>query len=370
MSPSSENPRVLYLLKGGREMRLCRGSPREFLYGYADLLEAGCNVRLVTDAELGLSRRMNKLEAICNALLQIVCGIPGWGLVKLWQQRRKFREADLVFVSTNTFGLGLGVLSRLGILRARVMFIAMGLIEPTTPARWRGTYRWALLDVHVLALAKRDSEMLSAALGRPVDYLPFGVDSDFWQVAKQQSGDYVLSIGNDRHRDYDTLLRAWRPEFPLLRIVTRLAVTTTAANIEIIHGDWHQQSLSDAEIRTLIQQASFVVLPITDTVQPSGQSAALQAMACGKTVLLTDFSGLWNRELMRDGLTCVFAGAPGAAEDMASAVAALCAHPERKAAIGVAARSVVEFELNTRRMAERLRVHMEVAIGRPLFTGA
>ena len=71
-------------------MRLGRGSPREFLYGYADLLEAGCNVGLVTDVELGLSRRMKKLEAIGNALLQIVCGIPGWGLVKLWQQRRKF----------------------------------------------------------------------------------------------------------------------------------------------------------------------------------------------------------------------------------------------------------------------------------------
>jgi len=62
--------------------------------------------------------------------------------------------------------------------------------------------------------------------------------------------------------------------------------------------------------------------------------------------------------------------APGAAEDMASAVVSLCAHPERKATIGVAARSVVESELKTRRMAERLRVHMDAVIGRSIFTGA
>ena len=370
MRALSERPRVLYLLKRGREARLGAGSPREFLYGYADLKEAGCNVLQISDTELDLDRCMNKLEAIGNTLLRVLCGIPGWGLAKLWQQRRKFNNVDLVLVTTNTFGLSLGVLCRLGLLRARVMFIAMGLIEPTTPTRWCCAYRWALRDVHVLALAQRDAEILSATLGRQVDYLPFGVDSDFWRVTTHQVGDYALSIGNDRHRDYDTLLRAWRPEFPLLRIVTRLSLTTYAANIEIIYGDWHQQSLSDKEVRTLMQQASFVVLPITDTVQPSGQSAALQAMACGKAVLLTDFPGLWNRELMLDGLTCVFAGLPGAAEEMADAVATLCAQPERRAAIGAAARSVIESELNTRRMAERLREHMEAVIGRSLISRA
>jgi hypothetical protein len=55
---------------------------------------------------------------------------------------------------------------------------------------------------------------------------------------------------------------------------------------------------------------------------------------------------------------------------MASAVVSLCAHPERKATIGVAARSVVESELKTRRMAELLRVHMDAVIGRSIFTGA
>ena len=362
-------PLILYLVKEGRETRLGEGSPREFLYGYPELLSAGCNVQLLVDAEVGFERGLNKAKGLINAVLHLLCGIPGWGLIQLWRHRHRFDAADLVFVGTNTLGLGLGVLHRFGLLRARVMFIAMGLIEPSTPARWRRAYRWALRDVHVLSLAQHDAKILGAALGRPVDYLPFGVDSDFWQVATKDVGNYVLSIGNDRHRDYDTLLRAWRPEFPLLRIVTRLPVSASAANVEIIHGDWHRQSLSDTEVRTLMQQASFIVLPIRKTVQPSGQSAALQAMACGKTVLITDFPGLWNRDLMRDGATCVFAGAPGDVEGLTAAVAAICSEPERRGAIGAAARKVIESELNAQRMAERLLTHMETALGRSLVSG-
>jgi glycosyltransferase involved in cell wall biosynthesis len=365
----NDAPLILYLVKEGRETRLGEGAPREFLYGYPELLSAGCNVQLLLDAEVGFERHMNKAKGLINTVIYQLCGIPGWGLIQLWRHRHRFKAADLVFVGTNTFGLALGVLRRLGLLRARVMFIAMGLIEPSTPGRWRRAYRWALRDVHVLSLAQRDAEVLGGSLGRQVDYLPFGVDSDFWQVAPRVSGDYVLSIGNDRHRDYDTLLRAWRPEFPLLRIVTRLPVSTSAANVEVIYGDWHRQSLSDAEVRTLMQQASFVVLPIRKTVQPSGQSAALQAMACGKTVLLTDFPGLWNRDLMRDGVTCVFAGVPGDVEALAAAVASLCSDSERRAAVGAAARKVVESEFNAQRMAEHLHTHMETAIGRSLVSG-
>jgi glycosyltransferase involved in cell wall biosynthesis len=361
-------PLILYLVKGGRETRLRAGSPREFLYGYLELLGAGCNVQLLQDAEVGFDRDMSKVKGLINTLFYLFCGIPGWGLIKLWRHHHRFNLADLVFVSTNTLGLGLGVLHRLGFLRTRIMFIAMGLVEPSTPTRWRRVYRWALRDVHVLSLAQCDAEMLSAVLGRPIDYLPFGVDRDFWQASTWVDGDYVLSIGNDRHRDYDTLLRAWRPEFPLLRIVTRLPVRTCAPNVEVIYGDWHQQSLSDTEVRKLIQQASFIVLPIKNTVQPSGQSAALQAMACGKTVLLTDFPGLWNRDLMRDGATCVFAGAPGDIESLTAAVTVLCSEPERRVEIGTAARKMVESELNSQRMAERLRVYMEKAIGRSLVS--
>jgi glycosyltransferase involved in cell wall biosynthesis len=104
----------------------------------------------------------------------------------------------------------------------------------------------------------------------------------------------------------------------------------------------------------LFQRAAFVVIPLHNTLQPSGQSACLQAMACGKTVILSAIDGLWDRDLMRDGVTCILVP-PGDVRALREAVAALADDPQRAARIGAAARRVVETRLNTRAMAESMR---------------
>ena len=88
-----------------------------------------------------------------------------------------------------------------------------------------------------------------------VTYVPFGVDHRFWTPASESGqGGYVLSVGNDPYRDYETLVRAWRPDYPKLRIVTRSAVPAPLpANVEVIAGDWRTQHLSDAELRAMVR---------------------------------------------------------------------------------------------------------------------
>lgn len=365
MPEPTARPRIVYLVKAGREARLAADAPHEFFYGYPELAAAGADVRLVSDAALGFDgRRRGVLARGLNALIYRLTGLPALAAWRLGASRNRLADADLVFVTTNTFGLGLGLLKRLGLLRSRVLFLAMGLAEPDTPSRWRAVFRWVLRDVTVVALAEQDARLLSEVLRRSLPYVPFGVDKDYWTPAPQaEDGGYVLSIGNDRHRDFATLVAAWRPEFPPLKIVTHLPVHAYAANVEVIRGDWHSQALSDAEIRELVRQARFVVLPIRNTVQPSGQSAALQAMACGKAVLVTDYPGLWNRETMVDGETCVLLGPPGDAEALARTVARVVATPGLVERVGTAARRVVEDRLNTEAMAADLRTQMERSLG-------
>jgi glycosyltransferase involved in cell wall biosynthesis len=98
-------------------------------------------------------------------------------------------------------------------------------------------------------------------------------------------------------------------------------------------------------------RARFVVLPIRDTVQPSGQSACLQAMACGKAVVLTDFGGLWNRELMKDQVTCILAGPPGSVSGIQHGVERLLENPLEIRRIGDQARAVVADKLTVDHMA-------------------
>ena len=112
----------------------------------------------------------------------------------------------------------------------------------------------------------------------------------------------MLAIGNDSRRDYATLLAA-APQIPApIRIVTRLVLPEPLPpNVTVIRGSWHDRALSDADIRDLYRRAACVVTPLHDTLQPSGQSVTLQAMACETPVVLTRTSGLWNPAALRDG---------------------------------------------------------------------
>jgi len=66
--------------------------------------------------------------------------------------------------------------------------------------------------------------------------------------------------------------------------------------VELLSGDWKESILSDIEIRKLIQKSRLVILPLKKTFQPSGQSVALQTMACGKPVIISKTDGFWDPE--------------------------------------------------------------------------
>lgn len=359
--------RIGFMFKAGREARAAEGGPTEFFYGYVQLRQAGYDAEIVTDRDVDLDALPARVWRTVSHAFYAATGVPLWPAVRLARSEAlaRLNAFDCLVVSTNTFGICLGLLSRLNVLKTPVLFMAIGLIEPTTPARVVRVYRWIFgKRVSVRALTEGNARLLSSKLGTAIGHVPFGVDTRFWTppAGGTPAGDYVLSVGNDSHRDYATLLKAWRPSDPPLRIVTSHAISSAAANVEIIRGGWHQQVLTDEAIRALVQNARFVILPIRQTIQPSGQSACLQAMACGKTVVITEFSGLWNRELLRDGDTCLFGGAPGDYEGIRRAVDGLLADAGASARIGANARRMVESSLSVDHMAAAVAREVDACI--------
>lgn len=358
--------RVAFLFKSGREARLSGSCPTEFFYGLIQLQQAGYDAEIVTDHEFELDNPPGRFWRALSHLAYVAVGVPLWPLVRLAQKsaRARLDTYDHIIVTTNIFGICLGLLRRLKLIRPNILFIAMGLIESTTPKRVIAVYRWIFRkNLVVRTLSEIEANLLSEKLGFPVSHIPFGVDSSYWIPAKlgARAADevYALSIGNDSHRDYKTLLDAWKPEYPMLRIVTGQDISSTSANIEILCGNWHKQILTDDQIRILIQNARFVILPIKNTIQPSGQSVCLQAMACGKVVIITDFPGLWNRELLRNGETCILAGPPGDLSGLQHAVERLLRDTSIASAIGGNARTVVESYLNVGRMADTIAADLD-----------
>lgn len=276
--------------------------------------------------------------------------------------RRDIRERlngyRTLFASTDGFGMAIALLMQLGLLRVHLVYLIMGLIEPEE-ARWRRRFlSWLLRDVTLAAQSWSEVEFLSRVLDSRVNVRRYvlGVDLGYWSPGEPESTlpipidePFVFSIGNDGKRDYATLVKAWLPEFPRLVIVTRLPVPEAGGNVTVIKGDWYQQPLTDAEVRDLIRGSQFVITPIRQTMQPSGNTTTTQVMACGKAVIVSDIQGLWRRDLLVDGKTCLLV-APGDADALAEAVQRLVDDAGLAKSIGDAAGEMVANNLSTREM--------------------
>ena len=76
-----------------------------------------------------------------------------------------------------------------------------------------------------------------------------------------------------------------------------MKVNFDSKNFQVISGS-KAPRVTDEELRKLYNRSKIVLVPLRQTYQPSGQSAVLQAMACGKVVILTETNGIWDRKLL------------------------------------------------------------------------
>jgi glycosyltransferase involved in cell wall biosynthesis len=266
------------------------------------------------------------------------------------------RRARVVVSTVDSCGLPLALLKNLGLLRARLIYISQGLSDRVAAygaRRWLSRrYRNLLLGVDelvVLSGGARDS--LATWLGVPADrirVLPFGTDCEFWRntALSGERGGRVISVGSDSGRDYPTLLAA-AADLPL-HIVTRQPLTLDR-HPNLIHSTNH----SPIELRDIYSRAAFVVIPLLDRSQPSGQSATLQAMACGKAVIVTRTRGWWGEPFVRDGETCVLVP-PGDVSALRAAMRRFWSEPELCRRIGQKARETVVSHFSEDQMAAAL----------------
>ena len=307
LSAATDAPEIVCLFRGGRKElmeEIARGAaPDEFLYGLPQVQE--------------LRRPMAVIESVArppwfHPFFRLVeNGTARFGLGLFFTTPllhwRTLRQARVVVATTDSTALPVLFFKQLGWIRGRIIVVSQGLHSAgeNVPAwRWRLIQRFARKMIGaadaVIALGDGDADAIRESL-RParIELIQFGIDAGFWTPSREDAANGpVLSVGSDGMRDYPVLLEAIgdRP----LQLVTRLALPERLLrpNVRVESRlTWH-------ELRECYRRARYVVTPVLDQRRDSGHSATLQAMACGKAVILSRTAGLWDRERMKHLETC------------------------------------------------------------------
>ena len=296
---------ITYLFKRGRRKRLALAEeiPSEFFYGYKELCEEGYKVNLFEEIDLEVNLNNIFIKKFLNLISRIFFNLPLLTISSFLLKKsfKKLNKVDIIICTTNSLGITLSFAKKLGLIKSEILFINMGLFQKNINFLKLYLYRYLFKQVKLITISIKEYQILNKYFNNVnVFYIPFGVDQNFWIPDKKiNKNPFVLAIGNDQARDWDILIDCWDENFPILKIVTSIPIENTKKNIEIIKGNWHSQLLTDLDMRDLYRNSEFLILTLKETIQPSGQSTCLQAMACSKAVVISNIKGIWDRNLLK-----------------------------------------------------------------------
>lgn len=345
------------------------GSPQRYsLYGLDELAAMGFDVHhnLEPDAAAGMGGRV--ASAILDRMVRLAGGYSG-DFDNVLPVRGVLNDADVVFSTVDTVGIPLVLLARARLVRAPIVYAAIGLperIEQLEPRAER-VYLSAYRRVHsILAYGWREVEVLRdwlGANGPQVHFVPFGVDTGAFHPTPEALPDTdVVSVGADLRRDFGLLLELAerRPEWSF-RIVAsrdhRATLTRVPPNVAV------ELELPFDLARARLAAARVVALPVKENSYSGATTVLLQAMACAKPVVVSRTAAIAEGYHLDDGLNCrlVTPGAPAALEH---AISDLLGDPDRAAAVGARARETVERHLTWERYTGSIRELLLSACGR------
>jgi glycosyltransferase involved in cell wall biosynthesis len=315
--------RVAFVHAGGRHLRGTDG-PSDFFYGARELAarpgwEVDC---LEVDAE--------PADPMTGLIAGRLFGrfvpprtSPDW-IARTRRILPKLEGYDVVVATATEISFGLAIWKSLGLLRKPLIGIFLGAVSFPIGSELRRYLASSLFNrLNGILFADAEKAEIQNRFGIPDEQLTvcwFGADEKFWvppREGKNRSG--ILSVGNDGRRDYETLIKASRlmteHEFTILTRFNPPGDLPDNVRWRCMSGPERYVPLG--ELLPFYQSCQCLVVPLKESLQPSGQSVAFQAMMCGAPVVITKTQGWWGSDVIRDGrqVTLVRSEDPGTLAD-------------------------------------------------------
>jgi len=258
-------------------------------YGYFWAADNGCAIEYSED------RRENPIGRLFRLGVR---WFLGFDLIHAWHNRRGICAAEIVWTHTESQYLAVLLLlsGRARSRRPKIIAQSVWLFDVWPRLSWlkRWLYGRLIAGADVLTVLSPDNLQRARALfpQRRSLMIPFGIRVDPMTPRARRAVNHpmhVLSLGNDRHRDWATLIAALRdwPGAELRIVAPRLpAELTHGANVALVHPK------TNDELAALYAWADIVALSLTPNLHASGITVVEEATVFGVPVICTDTGGL------------------------------------------------------------------------------
>lgn len=261
-------------------------------YGYHFAKEMG--------GELTYSRPTKTPKGLLGLVDKIIKRILGFDLRHAWNNQAALIDKNFDVVWTHTEYEHLGIAAIRTLFRqtgAPIIGQSVWLVDEWSHFSWfkKALYRFLLAKVDIATFLSPDNKAIAENLkiASRAELVYFGISLDIYPLRAPRKDSYstkpirVLAMGNDRHRDWNTLYVALgdKSEFQLHIGSSFWPHRLQANNIYV-------NSMDREEIQAAYKWADVVVVPLKKNLHASGITAILEAVAMGVPVVASSTGGL------------------------------------------------------------------------------
>ena len=307
MSISSK--KITYIFNQGRIERINdeKNFPKEHFYGYFDLLKNNKETSLIeyTNDE--------NVKSFVYKIIRKLFKFPIYTEKLLTINNRKILDESnhMIFTNQNTFYSAFPYFMNKKIKDKKIYVFFMGykniLNKKTKFSIIQKIFFNSVLSKidKAIFLSKFEENYFKKEFPKfsnKTHYIPFSIDKDFWFQDNAIERNSILILGNDESRDYElivNIVNQMKDEKFIIVSNKILKEDLNYDNFTLHNSDWKTNSLNDEELKIIFNKCKLSIIPIKpSSLQPSGQSVALQSFAMKVPVMMSAYKGLWDKELM------------------------------------------------------------------------
>lgn len=323
MNEKSQNKKILYIFSGGRKERLTSDEnfAKDFFYGFYNVKKKYPNTFLHEISHKYILI-FKQIDILVKKLTHFPISFSGLFNKKLFSDFTSSSIVYLVNESVMFYSLPLIIFIKIIKKDIKIILFTMGLFSNISSKNKRHRIQELIIrkiclrfidKFYFLGSGEYKYAVKNFELSKNKFKLtPFGVDYRFWHSEEKyifEKREHILFIGNDLNRDYELVIDLAKSmeDTKFVFVSSRFdALETIPKNVTLIDGMWWNNKISDSQIKKLYQKSIFSIIPLKESLQPSGQSVALQSMSSGSPVIITRTEGFWNPDKFSDNQNIFF----------------------------------------------------------------